>query len=265
MNARYIDVAQSEWAAALLDPALPKPAGLRCWNGSDPKRRFDVYRNNVVSTLVDSLAASFPVTLQLVGEEFFRAMAAEYVRRQPPQNPILAHYGDALPAFIATFPPAGPVPYLADVARLEAARIRAYYAADDAVLTGEVMVPLVARSLTLNRLYFRMHPAAALVSSPHAFVSLWAAHQQPEVDLTGIDLREPEHALVTRAGQDVHVVAVDAPTAAFIVAIFLGRSLQDAAERSFGTGSRRSLLDALVLLLRNGAVSEMSGSEFWTS
>ncbi|MBP8278840.1 MAG: putative DNA-binding domain-containing protein, partial [Propionivibrio sp.] len=40
--------AQTTFAAALLDPDLAPPNGLIAWNGSDPARRFAVYRNNVV-------------------------------------------------------------------------------------------------------------------------------------------------------------------------------------------------------------------------
>ena len=43
------------FAAALLDPGLPPPEGLITWNGSDPVRRFAVYRNNVIVSLVDAL------------------------------------------------------------------------------------------------------------------------------------------------------------------------------------------------------------------
>lgn len=39
---------QRLFAAALLDPDAPCPTGLAAWNGSDPTRRFAVYRNNVV-------------------------------------------------------------------------------------------------------------------------------------------------------------------------------------------------------------------------
>ena len=47
---------QTAFAAALLDPDLPPPDRLIAWNGSDPARRFAVYRNNVVVSLVDALA-----------------------------------------------------------------------------------------------------------------------------------------------------------------------------------------------------------------
>ena len=109
----------ADFAAALLDPEAALPAGLVVWNGSDPAHRFAVYRNNVTSALSDVLADSFPVTQQLVGEEFFRAMARVFLRRSPPSSPMLSAYGEGFPAFVEDFAPARAVPYLADVARLE--------------------------------------------------------------------------------------------------------------------------------------------------
>ena len=111
---------QQAIAAALLDPAHPCPPGLTAWNGSDPARRFAVYRNNVIVSLIDALADTFAVTQELVGEAFFRAMAREFAYANPPTSPLLAFYGDTLPDYIEHFPPAASVPYLADVARLDA-------------------------------------------------------------------------------------------------------------------------------------------------
>ena len=118
------------FADALLDADQPVPAGIIAHNTAVPSRRFAVYRNNVVTGLVKALRSRFPVTETIVGEEFFAAMARIFVTAQPPRSPLLATYGDAFPAFIVTFEPARDLPYLADVARLEAARTRAYHAAD---------------------------------------------------------------------------------------------------------------------------------------
>ena len=86
------------WAQALLDPEADCPPGLTTWNSSDPATRFAVYRNNVVCSLVDGLAAAFPVVQALVGEDFFRAMAAVFVRRAPPRSPVLLATVRALPS-----------------------------------------------------------------------------------------------------------------------------------------------------------------------
>jgi len=76
-----------------------------------------------------ALKSRFPVVEKIVGEEFFAAMTRVFVKAQPPRSPLLATYGDDFPDFIATFEPARGLPYLADVARLEATRTRSYHAA----------------------------------------------------------------------------------------------------------------------------------------
>nr|BFE90967.1 hypothetical protein GCM10020185_15030 [Pseudomonas brassicacearum subsp. brassicacearum] len=62
---------QRTFAAALLDPRKACPPGLVSANGADPQSRFAVYRNNVLSSLINALADNYPVVTQLVGEEFF--------------------------------------------------------------------------------------------------------------------------------------------------------------------------------------------------
>ena len=73
-------MSSANFAAALLDPAAPCPSGLVTWNGSDAAQRFGVYRNNVTVSLIDAVADTFPVVQQLVGADFFRAMAGAFVR-----------------------------------------------------------------------------------------------------------------------------------------------------------------------------------------
>src|SRR5258707_7834403 len=118
------------FADALLNADQPIPCGITAHNAAIPARRFAVYRNNVVVGLGKALKSRFPVVEKIVGEEFFAAMARVFVKEQPPRSPLLATYGDVFPAFIAAFEPARELPYLSDVARLGAARTRAYHAAD---------------------------------------------------------------------------------------------------------------------------------------
>ena len=125
---------QQAFALALLAPDANCPEGVFSSNGAEPASRFAVYRNNVHSALINALAAAYPVARQLVGEEFFRAMAGLYVQAHPPISPLISEYGSTFADFIQAFEPASSVPYLADVARLERLRVRAYHAADCQVL-----------------------------------------------------------------------------------------------------------------------------------
>jgi hypothetical protein len=113
------------FAAALVDPRRPAPAGTRGREATSDQRRFAVYRNNIAVSLIASLAARYPVTRRLVGEDFFHKTAWAYVAANKPQSPVLIHYGQGFPAFIARFEPARDMPYLTDVACLENACVEA--------------------------------------------------------------------------------------------------------------------------------------------
>lgn len=220
--------AQDVFTQALLQPAQLCPDGLRSWNGSDPALRFAVYRNNVLVSLVDALAATFPVVQALVGEEFFRAMAALFVRAHPPQSRILAWYGADLADFIDRFEPAASLPYLADVARLEMARVRAYHAADATAVPPQVLQAALSQPERLATLRLGLHPSLQVRVSRYAVFSLWAAHQGT-LDLASVDPYLAETALVYRQDVQVETLAVSPATSQFIRAVLQGESLLAAA------------------------------------
>lgn len=246
---------QAALARALLDPDQPCPPGLRAWNGSDPTRRLAVYRNNVLSSLVDALAQTFPVVQQLVGDEFFRAMAAVFVRQAPPRSRILAHYGGDLPAFIEQFAPARSVPYLADMARLELARVNAYHAADAPALASEAVGLALASAERMAELRLRCHPSLVVVDSHYAVVSLWAAHQGEGELLAMVDPDQAEAAIVLRLGLDVLVLRAPPGSAEFVMAIGQGQNLGDAASRAASAHADFDLSATLALLLGHDALT----------
>ncbi len=72
-----------------LDPRLPVPPGLFGPDGEPTESRFAFfYRSNVMTGLIDTLKASFPVVHRTVGPEFFRAMSRVFVARESPDSPI---------------------------------------------------------------------------------------------------------------------------------------------------------------------------------
>jgi len=248
---------QSDIAAALLDPDLACPEGLCAWNGSDPTARLAVYRNNVVSSLVEALAATFPVVQQLVGEAFFRAMASVFVRCSPPRSRVLAFYGQDFAPFIAQFEPARQLPYLPDVAWLEVARVRAYHAADAAPVSAEAVgLALAAGAERLGELHLTLHPSLRTVESRHAVVSLWAAHQG-EGGLEAVDVDAPECAVIVRPGLDVLVLKAPAGAAAFVAAVGRGCHLGEAAGIAAGATPDFDLAATLSLLLGHGALTSL--------
>ncbi len=236
--------AQSAFARLLLQGAAA-PAGLATWNGSDVAQRYGVYRNNVVVSLIEALGAAFPVVRALVGEDFFSAMARDFVRASPPQSPVLSTYGDEFPDFIALFAPAASLPYLADVARLELLRLGAYHAADADALTPADFTRLGVERLIDARV--RLHPALRLLSSPYAIASMWRAHHGLRAWAT-VDPTTPENALVVRPLFNVEIVALTDGAFALLEILRAGETFAAAvagaaaAEPAFGPDDALSLL-----------------------
>lgn len=241
---------QTGFARALLDPALPPPPGLSSWNGSDPSQRFGVYRNNVVVSLIEALAATFPVVEALVGEDFFRDMARVFVRAHPPRSRLLMFYGDEFPAFIEGFAPAESLPYLGDVARLEATRVAACHAADAPALGAKVFARIPAETLEGLRVSF--HPSLRLLRSRFAVVSLWAAHQGA-LDIGAVDPFAAEDALVLRPQLDVLTLRLSPGQAPFLAALQTGLTLAEAALAAAEETPAFDLPVALHLLMTSGA------------
>lgn len=236
------------FAAALLDPAAPCPPGLTAQNGSAPAQRFAVYRNNVTVSLVEALADTFPVVRALVGDAFFRTLATAYVRRTPPRSPVLAWYGADFADFVAAYPPAVGVPYLADMARLEYARVLAFHAADAAPLPLATVAEHLADPAQLPALRLQLHPSLAVLASSFAVVSLWAAHQGL-VEIGEVDPYRPECALILRYAQAVEVSQIPSDAGRFIAALVRGEALAAAVAQAAGDGAAFDPTDSLGLLL----------------
>ena len=240
---------QTAFAHALLNPELPCPSGLTTWNGSDPDIRFSVYRNNVMVSLIDALADTYPVVQMLVGEDFFRAMARVFAQTKPPRTEVMAYYGRDFADFITSFPPAASVPYLADVARLEMARILAYHAADAVPLDPEVLQTALADPKQLMSLRLVLHPSVHVIQSTFAIFSIWASHQ----DATCTPSVDPDVAqvvLVYRAGLDVETMKLTDGTGRFVTTLLAGKTLLDSAQVAINMDPEFDLTTALTVLLR---------------
>lgn len=244
-----------EFAQALLRPETTAPAGLATWNGSDPQQRFAIYRNNVTVSLIDALAAAYPVVLQLVGEAFFREIARIYVRLHPPRSRIMLDYGEAFPDVIESFAPASEVPYLADVARLERARLQAYHAVDEAALEPTAYAGLDPS--TLGRLTIRLHPSVAILRSRFAIVSLWAAHQGL-LAIEAVDPYWPEDALVVRPSLEVEVVRLAPGAAAFLTSLDAGKAVADAVASALVQSPQFDITTGLEMLMASGVSAAFS-------
>jgi hypothetical protein len=237
-------IIQREFSLALLNREKGAPASIR--GGASAERRFEVYRNNVFASLVEALATRFPVCVSLVGEEFFRAMARTFVEMCPPKSPLLVEYGDGFGDFIDTFPPARSVPYLGDVARLEAARTRAYHAADAEPLKPDELAALPPCSWEDTRV--GIHPSVQIVRSPYGVVTVWEAHAGTGTS-SEIDASAPEDALIVRPELAVEIHRLPPGAAVFLSKLAEGASFRAAAHKAAASDREFDLVTNLTALL----------------
>ena len=251
---------QSEFAQAVLNPEHDCPDGLKTWNGSDPALRFAVYRNNVAVSLIDALADTFPVTQELVGEEFFRAMARVFIQAHPPRSRVMAWSGEVFADFVESFAPAASVPYLADVARLEMCRVRAYHAADVPPMNPDALRVALADPQQLLTLRMTLHPSAHLIRSRFAVFSLWAAHQGA-LCISTVDPSTAQVALIFRSALDVESLELSAAAGLFVGALQIGDTLASAASAAGSIDHEFDLADTMAMLIRRQLITSISTGE----
>lgn len=240
-----------DFSRALAGDAGAALGHLRAPGGAAPAERLEIHRRNRRQALVDAIAARHPVAEALVGAEFFRALAAEYVRQHPPRSPALLEYGDGLASFLDGFPPARAVACLPDVARLETAWHAAFHAREAPPLHLRALASLAPDTLLEAR--FEAHPATRLVASAHPIGSLWRAHRDAGT-ASRLDGYVAECALVVRPQATVEVHVLPSGDRPFLQALLSGARFDVAAT----AGSASDPVTLLRQLIEVGALTRIS-------
>lgn len=195
---------QAGFAAALLE------------GGGPP--RMAVYRANVFGNWSAALAGAYPVVREIVGADFFAAMARDYANAFPSTSGDLHGYGAHLADSCASYAPTQDLPYLPDVARMEWLAHRAYYAADPAPFEHSRPTEV------------RLAPACALLESEWPLAQIWEAHQVGG-DPSSVDLDAgPDRVLVHRPGWLVEVCSLRTGDYRFLERLGAGEALGPALE-----------------------------------
>lgn len=237
------------FAAALMDPARPVPPGLSGPGGAPAGRRFDVYRNNVVVSLMRALDEAFPAIRALLGETGFARLAQAHVRRHPPRSPLMMQYGADLPGFLQDFPPLAALGYLPDLARLELARRAAYHAADATPLP-----PARLRALPVERL---LHSRLTLAPALQLCRSRWPVEsiRRAALDHRPLPGGPGEAVLLTRPGFDPVTTLLPPGGATFVLALAGGESFGAAWEAADAAVPGFDAAPVLAALLSGGAIT----------
>ncbi|MEX2124931.1 MAG: DNA-binding domain-containing protein [Woeseia sp.] len=195
--------------------------------GIPAEQRLAIYKNNVYTQLVGALRDSYPAVHRLVGDEFFRFAATEYVLTHPPRSPRLLGYGDNFPGFLEGFEPAGPVPYLSDVARLEQLYLESYHAAEATPLAKGAFAKCIFEGAA--RASLRLHPSARLMTSPFPVSRIWELNVQSSAIRGRTQIPGgAEYLLIVRPRATVEVRRISRGAYAALAAIGQGLAVAEA-------------------------------------
>jgi len=220
---------------------------------------FAVYRNTWRKALCDALAANYPVIAALVGEEAFRALGLQFGSERAAPGAILAGYGDAFPAFLATHQFRHSLPYLHEVAQLERLVTEAHLAPDADPLPGiSCPGPL---NPTARGLQFVMHPSTRSAWFETPAVTIWEAHQGGEVLEEFAPAWIAEGALVVRRSGATRVEQIDRAGHRLVSGLGLGETLGEAADATSRLYPEADIPSLFQLLASSGALLPPAGKK----
>jgi hypothetical protein len=209
---------------------------------------FNVYRNTVLKASVDALAANYPSVVQLVGLEWFRAVALIHVSQAPPESVCLIEYGRQFADFLRHFEGAAELSYLADVAVLDRYWTECHIAADTIALDA-TQLALVAPQELLTHV---LQPAAAVRwhwSSTQPAYSIWQA-QRSGTPVPDELVWQGEGALLSRIDGQVIWQPASLGMCHFLDACAAGEELQSAAARAMAAEPALDMAELLSSLIQ---------------
>jgi len=225
---------QSDVSRSLTNNNAPCPSQVKQQGSDSQSRRFNIYRNNRAVSLIESLKATFPAVNKLVGDEYFSAVARSFIDEHPPQSAVMAEYGGDFGEFIRQSPNATNIPYVADLAALEWARLQSYHSADAVALPLNTLLSKAEPS-QYDSLVFAVLPSLYQLSSRWPVGSLWSEITSPAAqtadqtaDKPAIDMNVSEYIVVVRREYEVLVQVLPESGAMLLERLKRGDSLQEA-------------------------------------
>jgi hypothetical protein len=226
---------QASMARGLLDGRLDDLESQVASGPITAAEALGVHRNTALHGLANALRLGHPTVDALVGEAFFDQAALAFARATPPASACLAGYGLDFADFLAAYGPARGLPYLADVARLDAAIEQA---AGQAPGRAGVTLDLGEALLTLDaslQVLALDHPAAAIRDAVEADM------------LEGLDAAPRSNALaVWRHGPGAALRPLGPLSAAFLRAALGGGDPEAAIADGLAEGADPAVLQAEV-------------------
>ena len=246
-------VSQSCFYSGLFNAEIQIPTELIDSRRRPAGRRYNIYRNNVMVSLIDAIKESFPILSKLLGTENITGLAKLYVLAYPPNSPLLMHFGNNFPEFLSDRQELSHLGYLPDIARLEIKMRQSYHAED-----SEPVDPNQFKQVAPDRIIsssIELAPAVGLMRSSWPIFSIWQFNSEKNAPKPR---PVAEDVLVMRREFDPKPYLLPTGGAEFITALQIGKSIGDAYNIVATTIDHFDLTPVFELLLQGNAIISLN-------
>lgn len=163
--------------------------------------RLDIFANNRTFGHLDFLASIYPITKQLLGEDFFDAITKDFISTSEQSGGNRHEYGSDFGQFLNQNPKLDSFAYIGGIAAIEWAHFTANLAEDAvAISLGEISAKLEAGDI----FGLALHPSTTIINCQFNALEIWQAHQASVFE--GIELRECQSNLLCWRDEDDEVL-----------------------------------------------------------
>lgn len=143
----------------------------------DASARLSVYGDGYFLRLLEALTSDFLAVKRAIGEDDFRALAADYLEANPSRSTTLADLGEGFPRFVGEHPLSRRFPFLPDLARLERDAMTRLFAGRLPALDPEAIRSIPAGDWSRVRL--TLDPTVLLLKVAWPVERLWRRREHP--------------------------------------------------------------------------------------
>ena len=144
------------------------------------------------------------------------------------------------------------IPYLADVARLEWARMESYFAHDANLLNPKTLDAIPPEQL--KTVIFKVHPSYRLIQSSFPVFTTWEVNQPEYGEIPELDFSESERGSVLRIGHQIVQRKLSEPEFHWLKLITAGEMLGNATASVMSTTPSFDLQETLKIVLVEGVI-----------